>query len=97
MSGLLDRRHLRARHIKPWSICSDQEKLDGFNGLLFSPQFDHLFTRGYIAFADNGELLVSRYLNPAVLQSWRITLPINVGAFKPQQRPLSRVSPSRGV
>ena len=87
LSGLLDRRHLRARHIKPWSVCSDQEKLDGFNGLLFSPQFDHLFTRGYIAFADNGELLVSRHLNPAVLQSWKLTLPINVGTFKPQQHP----------
>src|ERR1700722_14588337 len=87
LSGLLDRRHLRARHIKPWSICSDQEKLDGFNGLLFSPQFDHLFTRGYIAFADNGDLLVSRHLNPAVLQSWKLTLPINVGTFKPQQHP----------
>jgi len=87
LSGLLDRRHLRARHIKPWSVCSDQEKLDGFNGLLFSPHFDHLFARGYIAFADNGELLISRYLNPAVLQSWKIALPINVGTFKPQQCP----------
>jgi putative restriction endonuclease len=85
LSGLLDRRHLRARHIKPWSISSDPEKLDGCNGLLFSPQFDHLFARGYIAFSDNGELLVSRHLNPAVLQSWKVTPPINVGAFKPQQ------------
>jgi hypothetical protein len=87
LSGLLDRRHLRARHIKPWSICSDQEKLDGFNGLLFSPHFDHLFARGCIAFADHGELLVSRHLNPAVLRSWKIALPINVGTFKPQQHP----------
>jgi hypothetical protein len=86
LSGLLDRRHLRARHIKPWSISNDQEKLDGCNGLLFSPQFDHLFARGYIAFSDNGELLVSRHLNPAVLRSWKIALPFNVGAFKPQQR-----------
>jgi putative restriction endonuclease len=85
LSGLLDRRHLRARHIKPWSICSDREKLDGFNGLLFSPHFDHLFARGYIAFADDGELLISRHLNPVVLKSWKIALPVNVGAFKSQQ------------
>jgi len=87
LSGLLDRRHLRARHIKPWSASDDREKLDGFNGLLFSPHFDHLFARGYIAFADDGALLISRYLNPAILRSWKIIPPINVGAFSAQQRP----------
>ena len=87
LSGLLDRRHLRARHIKPWSASDDREKMDGFNGLLFSPHFDHLFARGYIAFADDGALLVSRHLNPAVLRSWHIVPPVNVGAFGEQQRP----------
>src|SRR4029077_11508550 len=29
VSGVLDRRHLWARHIKPWSECDDAEKLDG--------------------------------------------------------------------
>jgi putative restriction endonuclease len=87
LSGVLDRRHLRARHIKPWSASDDREKLDGFNGLLFSPHVDHLFARGYIAFADDGALLVSRHLNPSVLRSWQIVPPINVGAFSVQQRP----------
>jgi putative restriction endonuclease len=86
LSGVLDRRHLRARHIKPWSACDDQEKLDGNNGLLFSPHVDHLYARGYIAFADDGALLVSRHLNPAVLRSWQIVPPINVGPFTAQQR-----------
>jgi putative restriction endonuclease len=85
MTGLLDRRHLRASHIKPWSASTDEEKLDGFNGLLLSPHFDHLFDRGYISFEDNGNLKVSRYLNPAVIEIWRIDINQNVGPFKPEQ------------
>lgn len=86
VTGVLDRRHLRASHIKSWRVCDDREKLDGSNGLLLSPHLDHLFERGYISFSDNGELLVSKDLNRAVLASWGITLPRNVGAFSQEQR-----------
>jgi hypothetical protein len=85
LTGLLDRRHLRAIHIKPWRICNDAEKLDGCNGLLLSPHLEHLFCRGYISFADSGELLVSRYLNPAVLDKWGLHLPCQVNAFRSEQ------------
>jgi putative restriction endonuclease len=85
LSGLLDRRHLRARHIKPWRDCNDREKLDGSNGLLLSPHFDQLFERGLISFEDDGELKVARHLNPAVLLAWGVALPRNVGAFTPGQ------------
>ncbi|MDE2219855.1 MAG: HNH endonuclease [Gammaproteobacteria bacterium] len=85
LSGLLDRRHLRARHIKPWRECNDREKLDGSNGLLLSPHFDQLFERGLISFADDGGLLVARHLNPAVLPAWGVRPPRNVGAFTPGQ------------
>ena len=85
VTGVLDRRHLRARHIKPWSECSDAEKLDGDNGLLMSPHIAHLFERGYISFSDEGDLLVSQDLNPVVLSNWHIELPINVGEFRPEQ------------
>jgi putative restriction endonuclease len=85
LTGLLDRRHLRAIHIKPWRKSSDAEKLDGCNGLLLSPHLEHLFCRGYISFSDSGELLVSRYLNPAVLDKWGLRLPRYVDAFRPEQ------------
>ena len=85
LTGLLDRRHLRAIHIKPWRVSSDAEKLDGCNGLLLSPHLEHLFCRGYISFADSGELLVSRYLNPAVLDKWGLQVPWLVSAFRPEQ------------
>jgi putative restriction endonuclease len=84
LTGLLDRRHLRAVHIKPWRKSSDAEKLDGCNGLLLSPHLEHLFCRGYIAFSDAGELMVSRYLNPAVLDKWGVQ-PRYVYAFRPEQ------------
>jgi putative restriction endonuclease len=85
LTGLLDRRHLRAIHIKPWRKSSDAEKLDKYNGLLLSPHLEHLFCRGYISFSDSGELLVSRYLNPAVLDKWGLQLPRYADAFRPEQ------------
>jgi len=85
ITGVLDRRHLWARHIKPWSECEDGEKLDGANGLLMSPHIAHLFERGYISFGDDGELLVSQELNPVVLANWHIELPLNVGEFSSEQ------------
>jgi putative restriction endonuclease len=85
ITGLLDRRHLRASHIKPWKDSTDAEKLDGFNGLLLSPHFAHLFARGYISFADSGDILISRDLNRAVVKCWGIDAGKNVGVFRPEQ------------
>jgi len=36
--------HLRASHIKPWSVSDDPERLDGANGVLLSPHADHVWT-----------------------------------------------------
>jgi putative restriction endonuclease len=85
ITGVLDRRHLWARHIKPWSGCDDAQMLDGSNGLLMSPHVADLFERGYISFSDEGDLLVSQELNPVVLDNWHIKLPLNVGEFRPEQ------------
>jgi HNH endonuclease len=85
ITGVLDRRHLWATHIKPWCDCDDAEKLDGFNGLLMSPHIAHLFERGYVSFSDEGDLLISQELNPVVLENWHIAPSLNVGAFRPEQ------------
>lgn len=85
VTGLSDRRHLRASHIKPWRDCDDRERLDGFNGLLLSPHIDHLFDQGHISFTDEGETLMSRRLNPAVLKRWGLVMPRNVGPFAAEQ------------
>ena len=51
--------HLRASHCKPWRDASNEERLDGDNGLLLTPTIDHLFDRGFISFESNGRLLIS--------------------------------------
>lgn len=86
VTGLTDRSHLRASHIKPWRDSDDHEKIDGYNGLLLSPHIDHLFDRGYLSFTDSGDLIVSQRLGSEVADAWGLTLPVNVGAFCPEQR-----------
>jgi putative restriction endonuclease len=85
VTGVTNIKHLRASHIKPWSVSSKEEKLDGFNGLLLSPHVDHLFDRGFISFKNSGDLLVSKELNPIVLHQWSISNSSNVGSFKSNQ------------
>src|SRR5579863_76908 len=85
VTGILDRRYLRATHIKPWKDADDCEKLDGANGLLLSPHIHHLFDRGHISFADDGSLLISRHLNPYVRQAWGLERPAPAHPFTPEQ------------
>ncbi len=86
VTGVANMKHLRASHIKPWAVADNNEKLDGANGLLLSPHVDHLFDRGFISFDNSGEILVSRDLNPVVLQQWSIRTPSNVGSFRKEQQ-----------
>ncbi len=81
-----DPRMLRASHMKPWRSCADnRERLDGFNGLLLSPNVDHLFDRGYMSFEDSGDILVSPKVDLAQVALLGINLPLNVGAFSREQ------------
>jgi putative restriction endonuclease len=86
ITGITNIKHLRASHIKPWSASSNEEKLDGSNGLLLSPHVDHLFDRGFISFANTGDLLVSQKLSPDVLERWSISSISNVGEFRDSQK-----------
>ena len=85
VSGVTDQALLVASHIKPWAHSTDREKLDGCNGLLLSPHIDRLFDRGFITFSDDGALIRSSALKPAVLAAWGISEVRNVGAFAPEQ------------
>lgn len=46
---------LIASHIKPWRDATDEERLDGNNGMLISPHIDKLFDRNLITFPMKGE------------------------------------------
>ncbi|RYH55370.1 MAG: HNH endonuclease [Alcaligenaceae bacterium] len=60
LTGVTNPALLIASHIKPWRSCrTAEERLDGMNGLMLTPDADHLFDRGYVSFGDDGEVLVS--------------------------------------
>jgi HNH endonuclease len=85
LTGVTNIKHLRASHIKPWKDSTDQEKIDGNNGLLLSPHVDHLFDRGFITFENNGTLAISKELNPIILDQWSLASIENVGPFNQKQ------------
>jgi putative restriction endonuclease len=86
ITGVSNIKHLRASHIKPWAASNNEEKLDGYNGLLLSPHVDHLFDQGFVSFKDSGDLLISRELNLKVLEQWSISSLSNVGSFAINQK-----------
>ena len=52
-----------ASHIKPWALSSNNERLDVYNGFIFSPTIDKLFDKGMITFENNKELIISPSLS----------------------------------
>lgn len=54
---------LKASHIKAWKDSSNLERLDPYNGLLFIPNIDTLFDRGFITFEDSGKIIISKNLS----------------------------------
>lgn len=63
ITGIYDTRLLVASHIKPWRVSDDFERLDKYNGFIFSPTIDRLFDIGLITFDKNKILLVSKSLD----------------------------------
>lgn len=81
-----DRRFLIASHIKPWAQSTNEERLDGSNGLLLAPHVDRLFDRGWISFTDEGDLLVAGPDVSDLMRAWQLDPYQNVGNFSPAQR-----------
>lgn len=80
--------HLRASHCKPWRDASNAERLDGENGMLMTPDADHLFDRGFISFENDGSLLVSPVVHVPSMQRMGIDPDVikNVGVFSSGQK-----------
>lgn len=53
---------LEASHIKPWSHCDDNERMDQQNGLLLTPNLHAAFDAGFISFNDDGTIVISNSL-----------------------------------
>lgn len=79
--------HLRASHCKPWRDSDNAERLDGENGLLLTPDVDHLFDRGFISFEGNGKILVSPVAHRESIRRMGLedALRANVGGFTAAQ------------
>ena len=79
---------LVASHCKPWRDSTNEERLNGENGLLLTPSIDHLFDRGFIGFEDNGKLIISPVAHRPSLQRMGIdtTKVVNVGGFTSGQK-----------
>lgn len=50
---------LIASHIKPWKDCTNNERLDKYNGFLLTPTLDKLFDKHYISFDCKGKIMIS--------------------------------------
>jgi HNH endonuclease len=88
ITGVENPAHLIASHCKPWRDATNEERLNGENGLLLTPSIDHLFDRGFIGFEDNGKLIVSPIAHRPSLQQMGIdtTKVVNVGGFTSGQK-----------
>lgn len=69
---------LVASHIKPWAQSSHTERLDGFNGLLLTPNLDRLFDRYLVSFTEDGTLLVSARLGVDDRQRLGVAQPLRI-------------------
>ncbi len=57
---------LVASHIVPWRDSNDKERLDVENGILLSPLLDALFDKHLISFSEDGRILFSTQVTPAM-------------------------------
>lgn len=76
VTGLAAEAFLRASHIKPWAVASDEERMDPDNGLLLAVNYDFAFDKNFITFQDTGVLEIHPSVDGAALA----TLGIDGGA-----------------
>jgi putative restriction endonuclease len=88
ITGVQNPVHLVASHCKPWRDSTNEERLNGENGLLLTPSADHLFDRGFIGFEDGGRLIISPVAHRPSLERMGINVSdvVNVGSFTSGQK-----------
>lgn len=85
VTGIEDPRLLIASHIKPWKSSSNEERINGYNGIMLSPHIDALFDAHLISFEDDGAMLVHPSLPEDVLNRWALRRDTRVEKFQPAQ------------
>jgi putative restriction endonuclease len=89
ITGVQNPVHLIASHCKPWRDSSNEERLNGENGLLLTPSIDHLFDRGFIGFEDKGRLIISPVAHRPSLERMGVDTEkaVNVGDLRLAKKP----------
>jgi hypothetical protein len=85
VTGVTSSKLLIASHIKPWATSTNEERLNGHNGLFLSPHVDKLFDSGLMSFENSGEMLFSDALDRDVLEKWSIDATKRVKKFGQDQ------------
>jgi hypothetical protein len=85
VTGVTSSKLLIASHIKPWATSTNEERLNGHNGLFLSPHVDKLFDSGLMSFENSGEMLFSDALDRDVLERWSIDATKRVKKFGQDQ------------
>ena len=88
ITGVTNPAHLIGSHCKPWRDATNEERLNGENGLLLTPSIDHLFDRGFIGFEDTGRVIISPVADHSSLARMGIdtTATVHVGSFTSGQK-----------
>lgn len=89
VTKVTQKEYLRASHSKPWRDSNNEERLNGENGLMLTPDVDFLFDRGFISFENNGNIIVSPVAKIDILDKMGLgkhVLGGNVGSFAEGQK-----------
>ena len=72
VTGFSNSQFLIASHIKSWAKSTNEEKIDPYNGLLLTPNFDKLFDKNLISIDFKGNVLKSKILQPSDIQFFQL-------------------------
>lgn len=75
---------LKASHIKPWRMSTNDERLDPYNGLLMLPNLDTVFDLGLISFQNSGCILISNRLSEEALLQLGINFSMELARIEQQ-------------
>jgi putative restriction endonuclease len=90
ITGIDNPELLRASHIKPWRVSSNEERLNTDNGLLLTPNYDHLFDKGLMTFSDDGKLIMSSGIDAKQARLLGIDDKAEIKGFSPKAIPFLR-------
>jgi predicted restriction endonuclease len=87
LTGLKNISLLKASHIKPWRDSTNSERLNPYNGLLLTPNYDLLFDWGLISFIENGQIILSDKLSKDDRRAFQADESQRLRKIYPENRP----------